>query len=158
MKTQVHIKIVGNICRGKTTTALEMLASAMKRKNTSTYYITDELTSAVIINRLASMGAFNDASNLPVILASDVYEYSGYALDELMLYISNECSDKHSYIVIDVETIPTTMFQEYINKIIDVLNDKEYTIVTTVSAHKKLLNDDDMKVVQSNKLPFMKKE
>lgn len=156
MKTQVRINVVSSACRGKTTTALEMLSSAMKRKNTSTYYITDELTSPVIIDRLAKIGAFNNAENLPVILASDAYEYINGALEELLLYISNECSTQHSYIVIDVETVQNTVLQNHINNYVEMLNDRGYTIVTTVSSHEKLL-DDNMTVIPANPRPFMTK-
>lgn len=154
MKTQVQIQIGSAACRGKTSTALGMLSSAMKQKNTSTYFVTDEMENAVVIDRLAKSGAFNGAHNLPIILANGGYSNLVNSLDEVALYLSNEHEDTHSYIVIDAVTLPPELKVEYINKFTELLKDRSYTIVTTVNVYREAPVDVATIVATANPVKF----
>lgn len=151
---QVHIQIDSTIGRGKTTTALDMLSSAMKQKNTSTYFVADEMENAVVIDRLAKSGAFNEAYNLPIILANGGYSNLVNSLDEVALYLSNEHEDTHSYIVIDAVTLPPELKVEYINKFTELLKDRSYTIVTTVNVYRENPVDVATIVATANPVKF----
>lgn len=133
MKNQVYIKIGAGAGSGKTTTALGMVANAMQQPNTICFFLTDEMTGRTVIERLGSMGAFQDASNLPVIIdTNQVYS----ELDGLLETLSRVSKSLHVYVVADLMTMAPTVEHEFIESLMDVLGDRNYNIVTTTPMYR----------------------
>lgn len=133
MKNQVYIKIGSMAGSGKTTTALGMVANAMKQSNAISFFITDEMTSRIVIERLGSMGAFPDASHLPVIIDTNLDES---VFDGLLETLSRVSKSRHVYVVSDLMTMTPTLEHEFISSLMDVLSDHNYNIVFTTPMYR----------------------